>query len=153
MHNNNDALQLAIATCLGAPSGLSLSPNAARAPCDRPHASAMQDCNLVLYKASGTAPADAIYSSGTYNKGAPPCQLTISSAGGGFIAVSDSKFAQLYTAPTPALVRRPSPLRSDVQHPAFLPEAVMPASACNESWRPLHGAGGDCLPCTACALS
>jgi hypothetical protein len=74
-----------------------------------PHASAMQNCDLVLYKASGTAPADVIYSSGTSSKGAPPCQLTISSAGGGFIAVSDSKFVQLYSAPTPALVRQPSP--------------------------------------------
>ncbi len=66
----------------------------------------VQDCNLVFYSSGGTAPSDAIYSSGTYNQGAPPCQLKISSAGGGFFAVSDSKSAQLYSAPTPALVRQ-----------------------------------------------
>jgi hypothetical protein len=77
--------------------------------CDISLLAGVQDCNLVLYSSGGTAPADAIYSSGTYNQGATPCQLTISSAGGGFFAVSDSKFAQLYYAPSPALVRQPSP--------------------------------------------
>ena len=61
----------------------------------------VQDCNLVLYNKNGMMPPDAIFATGTYNKGAAPCKLTVSSAGAGFIAVSDSHSAQLYTAPAP----------------------------------------------------
>ena len=56
-----------------------------------------QDCNLVLYTASG-AP---IYYSGTYDQGTPPCQLTVSGSqsGGGSIRVSDSVHNALYVRP------------------------------------------------------
>ena len=59
-----------------------------------------QDCNLVMYTAAGNAPSNAIYSSGTYGQGAPPCALTVSSSAGGFITVADSNHTVLYLRPT-----------------------------------------------------
>ena len=70
------------------------------------HGSTLQDCNLVLFYGNGSMPADAVFASGTYDQGAYPCDLTVSSAGGGLIAVSDSRAAQLYTAPSPLQVGR-----------------------------------------------
>ena len=54
-----------------------------------------QDCNLVLYNKFGTQPANAYFATSTYNQGTQPCQLSVAGAGGGFIAVSDSRAAQL----------------------------------------------------------
>ena len=58
-----------------------------------------QDCNLVMYTGAGNAPSNAIYASGTYDKGTLPCTLTVSGVGGGFIAVTDSTFHVLYVQP------------------------------------------------------
>jgi hypothetical protein len=65
----------------------------------------LQDCNLVLYDGSGTAFKDAIYYSATYGQGTPPCALTVSGSGGGFITVSDSAFRVLYAQPPAFEVR------------------------------------------------
>ena len=54
-----------------------------------------QDCNLVSYSAS-----NAIFYSATYGQGIPPCALTVSSSGGGFITVADSNHTVLYLQPT-----------------------------------------------------
>lgn len=58
------------------------------------HVWRLQNCNLVLYNAnyatSGTIAQNAIWSSGTYNGGAPPCALTVSGDNGGTITVSDA---------------------------------------------------------------
>ena len=59
-----------------------------------------QDCNLVLYTAAGSAPSNAIFNTGTYGQGTPPCSLTVSSVGGGFITVADSNHTVLYLEPT-----------------------------------------------------
>ena len=61
-------------------------------------ASMPQDCNLVMYTSAGNGPSNAVYSSGTY-KGTPPCALTVSSSGGGFITVADSNHTVLYLRP------------------------------------------------------
>ena len=59
-----------------------------------------QDCNLVLYTAAGNAPSNAVYSTGTYGQGSPPCSLTVSGVGGGYITVADSNHTVLYLEPT-----------------------------------------------------
>ena len=53
-----------------------------------------QDCNLVSYSAS-----NAVFYSATYGQGIPLCTLTVSSSGGGFITVADSKHTVLYLQP------------------------------------------------------
>ena len=64
----------------------------------RVHARA-QDCNLVLYNGNGYAAADAVYASNTYFGARLPCQLQVSSAGGGHIYVVDASNATLFTRP------------------------------------------------------
>lgn len=70
-----------------------------------PGAARLQDCNLVMYDAGGTEFKDAIYYSATYGQGTPPCALTVSGSGGGFISVSDSTYTALYVQPPTFQVR------------------------------------------------
>ena len=53
----------------------------------------------------GTEFKDAIYYSATYGQGTPPCALTVSGSGGGFISVSDSTYTALYVQPPTFQVR------------------------------------------------
>ena len=59
----------------------------------------LQDCNLVFYDAGAANQANAIYYSATFNQGTPPCTLTVSGTGGGFIRIMDSTYTALYVQP------------------------------------------------------
>ena len=91
------------------------SPRRTRAWPTRARGIRLQDCNLVLYDNGGTEFKDAIYYSATYGQGTPPCALTVSGAGGGFISVSDSTYTALYVQPPGFQVRL-----------ALTPEVVRP---------------------------
>ena len=57
-----------------------------------------QDCNLVLYKAGNSNPANAIFATNTSNRGVAPCHLLVSSASGGSISVVDNTGATLFSS-------------------------------------------------------
>ena len=59
----------------------------------------LQDCNLVFYDEGLANQANAIYYLATFNQGTPPCALTVSGAGGGFIRIMDSTYTALYVQP------------------------------------------------------
>ena len=58
-----------------------------------------QDCNLVLYNGDGNTTQNAVYSSFSYGTAVLPCQLQISSAGGGHLYIVDSSNNILFTRP------------------------------------------------------
>lgn len=60
-----------------------------------------QDCSLVLYNSVRQFPEDQVYSATVQYKGAPPCELLVSSADGGFLAIADSAGTALWVEPTP----------------------------------------------------
>ncbi len=67
----------------------------------------LQDCSLVLYSALRQAPEDEVWSASTQYKGTPPCELLVSSADSGFLALADSAGTALWVEPTPFKVRLP----------------------------------------------
>lgn len=54
-----------------------------------------------MYTSAASAPSNAIYNTGTYNRGATPCALTVAGSqnGGGSIRVSDATNTALYVQP------------------------------------------------------
>ena len=57
----------------------------------------LQDCNLVLYNGK----QNSIFQSGTANN-TMPCSMSVSSANGGSITVSDAYGSPLFVRPTPS---------------------------------------------------